>query len=1075
MINKLVSRFLPAAALVLLCGIIQVFAQSQTSTGQITGVVSDGTGAVVPNATMTLTNKNTGKSATTTTNSTGIFQFVLVQPGTYTVAASGGGFEEQTREVIVNVGRTVDVNFSLGVGDLTAVVNVTGEEIQTTRSEPDAVLNDTQISNLPINGRRFQDLATLTPTAQVDPSRGQISLSGQRGVNSNINVDGSDYSNPFFGGIRGGERSNSAFTVPQESVREFNVIAAGYSAEFGRSTGGVISVVTKSGGNNLSGSAFYLLRPEQAARAHSYAKAIGDALVTQGISPGTAPTQHQFGGSIGGPIKQDRVFYFGSYEQQKVSAPRQVLFRNALDVTPSTLTPGQRAVYDLFKSLEVPFTLTNDAIAGLGRVDAVINDTNTMNVRFNFSRNEGKNAVTTGEFDVDPTTNRSLLTNGTEKDRTYSLNGQLVSSISATVINEFRAQYSKEVRPRLANSAVALISNTYGDIGTRSFMPTTQFDTRVQIADSLTFLVNNHTLKAGFDFNRMHADQSFGFDQFGTYSYFDSTDTRFLDVLSNIPNANALFGRFDRSNATFRQQIGNLKVAYTVTEFAVFAQDSWRYNKNLTLNFGIRLDNQFNPTPELGNTALIDAVQNGNYPIFAGSSMDPTEIPDSGLQFGPRVGFAWDPAGDGKTVVRGFSGVFYARTPLLLMADPMNNFRTTPGNLTVQFPFTIPTQFNQAMFDAQNPGYVGLVGPGRSPNTVYRHFAILGINLNSSPLTNMPGLTPAQLQTISAAILAASPGAPTSALGFFTGAQPTFMAPDFKNPMSLQFGGGVERQLSKAFSVGADFSQVRTTQLQRNKNINIPVATSINAVSGRPIYNRNLRPVPTLGNISVRESSAQSMFRALTLRARFTNEWLRLNAFYVLSKSESDDDNERDSGGFGYVDAFNYQPEYGPSRIDRRHQFTANPIFFLPYGFEISSAIKLRSGVPFDSQVGADLNSDNVNNDRPYTAFGVDLGRNAFRQPGVYEVDLRVQKGFNFDDRKRLVLTAEFFNIFNSANIQYGFNQTRYCNNSNADCGLSGITNPNFKLIRDSSGNIITSNFAGSQVFQAQFGARFQF
>src|SRR5262249_18318350 len=146
------------------------------------------------------------------------------------------------------------------VGGVSEAITITADAIQTTVSQPDAVLNQTAINNLPINGRRFQDFVTLTPTAQVDPQRGQISLSGQRGINSNINIDGVDYNQPFFGGIRGGERSNNAFTIPQESIKEFQVISSGYSAEFGRSSGGIVTAVTKSGTNDYHGSAFYLIR-----------------------------------------------------------------------------------------------------------------------------------------------------------------------------------------------------------------------------------------------------------------------------------------------------------------------------------------------------------------------------------------------------------------------------------------------------------------------------------------------------------------------------------------------------------------------------------------------------------------------------------------------------------------------------------------------------------------------------------------------------------------------------------------------------------------------------------------------
>src|SRR5204863_1002981 len=142
--------------------------------------------------------------------------------------------------------------------------------VETTQVQTTTNINDTSISQLPINGRRFQDFVLATPTAQIDPIRGQISLAGQRGINGNVQIDGGDYDNPFFGGLRGGERSNQAFTIPQGAVREFQVVASGYNAEFGRSTGGIISVVTKSGTNDFHGDAFYVDRPKDFAHRNAF-------------------------------------------------------------------------------------------------------------------------------------------------------------------------------------------------------------------------------------------------------------------------------------------------------------------------------------------------------------------------------------------------------------------------------------------------------------------------------------------------------------------------------------------------------------------------------------------------------------------------------------------------------------------------------------------------------------------------------------------------------------------------------------------------------------------------------------
>ena len=210
------------------------------------------------------TNKATNQSQTTTASGDGIYRFLTLQPGIYEVKTSAASFAEQTLEVEVQVGRTTDANFTLGATGVEANVTVTAEGVQTTQSNSDAVINETAIQSLPINGRRFQDFVTLTPSAQVEGSRGQISLSGQRGINGNVNVDGVDFNQPFFGGIRGGERSNQAFAIPQESIKEFQVVAAGYNAEFGRSTGGVINAVTKSGIQQLQGFGVLPVSPEQA-------------------------------------------------------------------------------------------------------------------------------------------------------------------------------------------------------------------------------------------------------------------------------------------------------------------------------------------------------------------------------------------------------------------------------------------------------------------------------------------------------------------------------------------------------------------------------------------------------------------------------------------------------------------------------------------------------------------------------------------------------------------------------------------------------------------------------------------
>ncbi len=1096
-------KFLTTTIFCLLLGIGQVFAQA--GSGSITGVVSDATGAVIPSATVKLVNKNNGAEKTATASEDGVYTFTLLQPGNYEVSATSGSFAEQKFDVEVQVGRTTDANFTLGATAVSATVEVTAEGIQTTQNQSDAVLNETAISNLPINGRRFQDFAILTPTAQIDPSRGQISLSGQRGINTNINIDGVDFNQPFFGGIRGGERSNQSFTVPQESIKEFQVVASGYSAEYGRSSGGIVNVVTKTGGNNVRGSLFYLLRPEKLARKNEFVKEIERQRSVDAIP---APTQQQFGGSIGGPIVKNKLFYFGAYEQQIFKAPRRVLFGSLstipLDTTATTTNNAE--AYNLYRSLETAYDQTNDAYATLIRSDWQINEAHRANVRFNFSRNVALNAVSTGETALDPTTTRALSNNGTERDRNYSVVSQLVSNFGAKAVNELRFQFAHEDRPRIANELSPNISNGVGNYGTRNFLPTTQFDRRVQFTDSLTILSSNHTIKVGGEYSNIFADQTFGFNQFGNYNI-GGGNAAALQSLSLTPGL-ATDRRFDTTASSYVKQIGNLSAAYTVQELSFFGQDSWRISQGLTFNYGLRVENQYNPQAQATNTAFVNLLRNAQFPLRGNRGLDVTNIPNAGWQVGPRVGFAWDPFKNGKTVIRGFSGVYYARTPLIGLAAPFNNFRDPAGDLTVRLPFAVapatagaglPT-FNAASFVTNNPQYATITGLTPAfcavaanfnacvPNTVFRQFAVLGINLNTFSLTSLPTLNTTQLQQISGAVLAATTNARPNPIGLTFGAQPVGIDENFRNPRSFQFGGGFEHEIGRNFVIGLDYSQVNTVFLQRNRDINLPIPTLRSTTidpAQRPFFGLGsgvARPVSELGSVQIREASARSLFRSLTFRARFSRKWGQFNAYYTLSKSTSDDDNERDAGGTLYDDSFNLIPEYGPSRLDRRHQFVANPVFFLPQGFEVSSSIRLRSGLPVDAIANSDLNQDLVFNDRPYFVPGVPFTRNLFRNRNLYDVDLRAQKGFKFGESRRLVFSAEFFNILNLQNIQLsGSTVTQYCTPSNVRCGLDGITNINFLQLRDQNptsanfGRLLLNNNPGSQVFQMQLGARFQF
>ncbi|MGI9165345.1 MAG: carboxypeptidase regulatory-like domain-containing protein [Pyrinomonadaceae bacterium] len=1143
-----VARFSFVAFLVLSIGAI-VMAQSQASSGQIVGTVTNPNGEVVPGATIVVTNPAIGLARTLTTGEQGDFRAVSLPPGDYTIEVTAQGFGKSTQTGYkVEVGSALTADITLGVQAVSAEVLVSaGSSVETTQVQTTTNISGTMISQLPINGRRFTDFVLGTPTAQIDPQRGQISLVGQRGINGNVQIDGADYNNPFFGGYRGGERAAQAMNFPQEGVREFQVVASGFNAEFGRSTGGIINVVTKSGTNDFHGAGFYLIRPAKYAHKNAFGQV-------------AAPTQKQFGGAVGGPFPiprfgeggpsyyggKDKSFFFVSYEQQKANQERAVLFERLPLVNPATTT-GIAEAFNFYRSQEGPYAQTNDARAFLTRLDFNFSDKNQASVRYNYSTNTAANAVTAGTS-LQATTPNALSQNGTEGDRQHTVVGQLTTFFSGNVINELRAQYSRENRPRLANELSPRVATTVGTFGTVSFLPTTEYDTRKQVADNLTYNLGQHSFKFGGDYNRTFASQLFAFNQTGGFTFSGlggadagtvATVLRILTVGSSGAGDSA--NRFDDIRSQYIRATGNGLASLGSTELAFFGQDSWRIRSNLTLSYGLRYEAQFMPTPDTNNSALTNLIANANFPI---GRVDPRVIPNQTRQFAPRVGFAWDPTKDGRTVIRGYAGVYYARFPLLSLADPINNFRTPPGNVSLQLSGFTTTSPGTACANVNNAG---------CPNTTYKQFLSIGIDLNQFTLGSMPILSVAQLQQINQNISTARGITfnPSSGLTLATAGA------GLKNPRSFQWGAAFERELRNGLTVGATFDYINTVHLNRNRDYDLPTpfirsgdlsqrpffgldSATRNGTGGTP-NDQLLRPIREIGNfgyVQVRESSARSLYRALTLRTEYRTKRSDFNAFYVLSKSLDDDSTERNASFAEYDNAFNLKPEYGFARLDRRHQFSFGGVFRVPFGFQVSSTGRLASGSPIDVSVSGiiaptdfrtditssnvpanqtaqnvrngayaalvtlarlgtpvvllggagtvtvanttgDLNQDRGNfSDRPYTAPGVSLPRNAFRNKPIYNTNIRIQRDFHIGEKFEISPSFEVFNLFKFKNIQLSSTTaTNYGNPGvNERTGeMLNPSNPNFLRIRDfATGDYLLTNNVASPL-QMQFGVRVKF
>jgi outer membrane receptor for ferrienterochelin and colicin len=1071
----------------------RLVAQAQAGTGQIVGTVYDASHLPVAEASVALNNKSTGFQREEKTNEEGEYRFALLPVGNYVLTFNHTGMKTYKVDVEVTVGAALTINANLQVGAVTQTVEVTATNlIESTTPAPDALIGVRAIEELPINGRRFQDFVTLTPTVQIEPQRNGISFAGQRGINGNVTIDGADYNEPFFGGIRGGERSNNAFTIPQEAISQFQVLASGYSVEFGRSTGGLLNATTKSGANDLHGSAFLFARNQSLAKQDAFQR---DAITSL----------YQEGGSAGGRLIRDKAFFFLAFEDQKNDNPRVVVFHQ-LDTTGSSITfpllPTQLEAACFYRNVsgcpsgttgqDGPFTQTNDALTGFARTDFQLNQNHRVAGSYHYSKNTGNNAVSTGDA-ISPETSRAQSNNGTEGDRTNSVGGQWTAIWSPRLIQETRGQYSLENRPRLSNSTLTGISNKIGTIGARNFLPTTLDDWRTQLSSNATWTFRTHAFKFGGEYNFLRANQFFQFNQFGVFNVNNPPGgamqiNQILQLMSDNHLTTGGNNRFDSPLVTYSVNIGNGLLNADMKQVAFFLQDTWRFTPRLTLTAGFRWEGYVNPQPDVSNSTLYNQVKNFNFPL--GLTVDPAKLPNNYDQYMPRLGLAWDPKGDTKTVIRANGGLFYAPTPLIILAAPLNNFRATPGDLSVQLPLS----------EASLPA----TAPCKSNPTIYCQLNLIGVDLNTFPLTGLPKVTPAQITAIATALGLPNPNP-------FKGSAPIAMANNYQSPRAWQWSLGVERELLPGWSVGADFNYVNTVHLERDRNLNLPApvlcGTSPSAppckagaagvdlslrpcfgISGRAAPCAQARPISTLGDITIRATDARSRYDGFTIRSNYRQKRFQFQAFYTLSYNYSDDDNERLASGFDHDNGFNLAPEYYFSRLDARHLLQYNTIVDLWKGFTVSSLGRFRSGRPLDPLTGSDSNGDNnIFSDRAYSAPGVSFKRNSFRDLRTYNVDMRVAKNFRIRERMSLNVTADFFNLFNFKNMVFisgtasPFNPLDVYGLGVNSAGAVVPANASFRQLTNSAfcsstnPGCYNANATPGSPFTAQLGLRFQF
>ena len=925
-------------------------AQSQATTGDIEGRVLDPNGAVVPNASVTAKNQATGFERTANTDAEGNYRIVLLPPGTYAVEATAAGFNRVGASAVqVTVGSKTALDLSLAAGGVKETVLISAEPpaVETTRTSVSTTINERSIQNLPINGRNFQDFATLSPGVIRDPRGGDLSVGGQRGTLNSLQVDGVDNNNTFFGQAlgRGGVRPPYQFS--EESVQEFQVNQNGFSAEFGRAGGAVINVVTKSGTNDFHGGVFEYLRDESLNANDPVTKA---NQFRRGQPNRRAPSRiNQFGGRIGGPLVRDRAFFFFTYDGQRSDIPQ------VMDV-PNILTAPAAAQTVLLPRLGT-YQVGRNQDVFLAKTDISLNQSNQLTLRYNHQGFTGRNNENNGPLSAEEHSGDSIV-----KSDTFS--GSLSSVLTRSLVNEFRFQIARDKEPGQANSdqPEAIINTGSGNlsIGRNNFSPRETTIKRFQLIDNVSLVSGRSNYKFGLDFNFDRILNFFPGLFSGSYTF-----PSYAAFAANTPSAYTQnFAGAGTSGGTTEPNL---------SEYAFYAQDDVRLTPKLTLNLGLRYDYEALACPPVANPD----------PLLLANGVNTGNCPRDKNNFAPRAGFSYAP--DEKTVVRGGFGIFYARTPAIVL------------------------------------------GTAHSQNGVN----VTGVNLTAAQMNTL-GLRYPNILTAPPAVGGANPN-----LYYF--------APDYVMPYVEQGRLGFERELARGLSLSATYLFYRGVHLTRTRDVNLfaPAALTATGPDGtaytferfpaaRPIS----RPAGTgtsYNRISVFESAARSLYNGLAFQAtqRFTRN-LQFIAAYTYSRAR-DDRPDQTAVVVGADDAkivqnqVNPFADYARSDTDLRHRFVFSPVYeigrigwsdnpvarALFSNYTLSGIVQLQSGSPYSALVGNDPNNDgNRANDRlPGTT------RNQFTTPAVYQFDARITRNIPFTESVRLRLILEAFNLFNRPNV----------------------------------------------------------
>ncbi|HNG32166.1 MAG TPA: carboxypeptidase regulatory-like domain-containing protein [Blastocatellia bacterium] len=1044
-------------ALLLLAMPLMVAAQITTAT--IVGTITDSSGSVLPGAQVTARNVDTGLARTVNSSEEGTYRLEFLPVGNYVIEVTGSGLKKTTRSgIVLQVNDSVRVDVSMTVGQVNETVTISEAPpaINTTSAEIGRTIQSAEITNLPLVERNVYALLDLTPGVQSNnngvaaASTGTSSLilgfPEQRTL-INGGVDGGTGSVNYYldGGSNMTNLRNTGNILPNpDAIQEFRVQTNSYNAEYGRFASGIINVLTKSGTNKFRGSLFEFAR-NTVFNANDY----GSRLERSPFR------RHQFGGTLGGPIKRDKTFFFGSYSGLRQTT--STFLNNAIvptelervgNFTASATKPTDPATGQTFVCNGVTGVICPNRIDPVAA--RIIKDYIPLanlagsrwqgNIPSPFDTNEYLTKVDhqlnaahrlTANYFTTAGTNRVRAGGGNLpwayqefKWRQHNLNLSDVWIISPTKINQAWATYTRNFGgrlnlpetslgdlgsaftiqgapslPQITVSGFFTLSNSIGGpvAGTNFY----------SIRDVFSWNRGNHSIKLGGELSLNKDIQQTLLNNYGVFTFNNgATRNALADFLLGIPSA-----------VTQDAPVTGLTNTWYT---ALFAQDDFRVHPRLTINLGVRWDIQTPPTDPQnrfvnyvpGKKSTVNPIAPVGLLFYGDEGVERGGIPVSYKHVSPRIGAAWDPFGDGKTSLRGGFGIFYGSISGNEW-NTMTNFQPFSTRLTF-------TNINQRTNAQGVP---------------------LGATL-SNPYNAFVGGNPFPYRGT-----------------FVTGGGAFVVAPDFQWPRTYQMNISLQRQLTKDLTVGAAYVGTVSSKLPFGRDVNYPVLTPTATNAGANILSR--RPNPAFGAVLELDSDQSASYHGLqvTTQMRMTKR-ISFNGFYTFSKTLSSvqlHNNTTQGLAQNYSKLF---LDKGRADTDQRHVFSMNfnyqPDYYngsnlllrnLLNGWSISPIIKLRSGLPFTVTNGnVDANLDGVTTDRaqligdPHidnptaarwfntaafvqnkvvTGVATDGNspRNLLDGPGFRVVDLALSRDFNLTERFKLRFRAEATNAFNMVSL----------------------------------------------------------